>query len=236
LRITDAAGNQRLIAGPHPVSVTTGAASHDGASGVRLSAFFAKSQSTYTINFRRTVRVRGRLLDSLGRVIGGARLEIAEQPDMPGAQETLSHTTTRKDGTFSFVASGNKPSRSIVVRYVNQAGAGVPTASRRLHLRVRAASTFRLTLRGTAVRYKGRLLTYPQPRRGKKIYIQGRASGSAWQRFAVRWTDGKGRFSGRYRLRVRRPGVRLQFRVEIPKQKGYPYAPRVGHVITRTVR
>jgi hypothetical protein len=236
LRITDAAGNQRLIAAPGTVSVAGGVASHNTSTGVRLNAFFGKSRSTYTTNFRRSVRVGGRLLDPTGRGIGGARLEIVEQPDAALAKETLSYTTTRSDGAFSFVASGKKPSRAIEVRYFNQAGAGTPIASRRLRLQVRAASTFALTLRGVSVRYSGRLLTRPIPRGGKQIYIQGRASGGAWQRFAVRWTDNKGRFSGRYRLRVRRPGVRLQFRVEIPKQKRYPYAPRLGRVVTRTVK
>jgi hypothetical protein len=236
LRITDAAGNQRLIAGPHSVSVANRAASDNAATGVRLKAFFANSRSTHTTNFRRSVRVRGRLLDPTSRGIDGARLEIVEQPDAAAAKETLSYTTTSSDGTFSFVASGKKPSRTIVVRYFNEVGAKAPSASRRLRLRVRAASTFKLTLRGISVRYSGRLLTRPVPRGGKQIYIQGRASGGAWQRFAVRWTDRKGRFSGLYRLRVRRPGVRLQFRVEIPKQKRYPYAPRVGRVVTRTVR
>jgi hypothetical protein len=175
-------------------------------------------------------------LDLTGRGIGGARLEIVEQPDAAATKETLSHTTTRSDGTFSFVVSGQKPSRAVVVRYFSHPGTRTPSASRKLRLQVRAASTFDLTLRGISVRYSGRLLTRPIPRGGKQIYIQGRAAGGAWQRFAVRWTDSKGRFSGRYRLRVRRPGVRLQFRVEIPKQKRYPYAPRVGRVVTRTVK
>jgi hypothetical protein len=236
LRITDAAGNQRLVSGTRPVFVTNEVASPNAATGVRLKAFFAKSRSTYTTNFRRSVRVRGRLLAPSGRGIGGARLEILEQPDATAAKETLSYTTTRSDGTFSFVASGKKPSRAVVVRYFNEAGARAPSASRRLRLKVRAASTFALTLRGISVRYSGRLLTRPIPRGGKQIYIQGRAAGGVWQRFAVRWTDSTGRFSGRYRLRVRRPGVRLQFRVEIPKQKRYPYAPRVGRVVTRTVK
>jgi hypothetical protein len=74
------------------------------------------------------------------------------------------------------------------------------------------------------------------PRGGKKIYIQGRARGGAWQRFAARRTNAAGRFAGRYRLRVRRPGIKLQFRVEIPRQKGYAYAAQVGSPVTKTVR
>jgi hypothetical protein len=113
LRITDAAGNQRLVAGPRPVSVANRALSHGPATAVRLKAFFANSRSTYTTSFRRSTRVRGRLLDTTGRGIGGARLEIVEQPEAAAAKEMLSYTTTRSDGTFSFVASGEKPSRTI---------------------------------------------------------------------------------------------------------------------------
>jgi hypothetical protein len=236
LRITDAAGNQRLIPGPsRAVSVTTGASSQDATRGARLTASFGNSRSSYISSFGRPVRVRGRLLDQAGRGIPGARLDIVEQPDVAAAKPMLSNATTRKNGAFSFVVSGTKPSRSIVVRYGKQVG-NAPSSIRRLRLRVRAASTFALTLRGIVVRYNGRVLAGPIPRGGKKVYIQGRASGGAWRRFAARWTDRRGRFSGRYRLRVRRPGVKLQFRVEIPKQKRYAFAPQIGRVITRTVR
>jgi hypothetical protein len=101
---------------------------------------------------------------------------------------------------------------------------------------VRAASTLAITLRGITVTYAGRVIARPLPRSGKKIFIQGRAKGGVWQRFATRRTAASGRFAGRYRLRVRRPGVKLQFRVEVPRERGYPYVAHTGSPVTRTVR
>ena len=123
-------------------------------------------------------------------------------------------------------------SRRIEVSSSAPAG-GTP---RKLRLLVRAASTLGVTLRGVLVTYKGRVTAQPLPRAGKRIYLQGRAKGGVWQRFATRRTDASGRFAGRYRLRVRRPGVKLQFRVEIPRERGYPYVARTGLPTTRTVR
>ena len=53
--------------------------------------------------------------------------------------------------------------------------------------------------------------------------MEGRSPGSAWTQFKSLRTDSKGRFSGTYRLRVRRPGVVLKIRAVVPSENGYGY-------------
>lgn len=230
LRVTDAAGNRRVISGARPVSI----GARRGATPLaRLDASFARSRASYTTNFGKAARVRGRLTSAAGSPIVGAQIAVTERMDKPARRLSRASVTTGADGRFVYVASGRRPSRAVELKY---AVAGAVIASRRLKLNVRATSTFKVSLRGVTVRYSGQVLSRPVPKAGKKLYIQGRAAGGAWQRFAVKRTDRSGRFAGRYRLRVRRPGVRLQFRVEIPKQLGYRFSPRTGPAVTRVVR
>ncbi|MDQ3770459.1 MAG: hypothetical protein M3370_13425 [Actinomycetota bacterium] len=84
--------------------------------------------------------------------------------------------------------------------------------------------------------YSGRVTSGPLPKGGKIVVVQGRVRGGSWQTFATRQARGRGRFSGRYRLRVRRPGTRLQFRVRVPSEGNYPYLTAVGRPVTKTVR
>ena len=79
------------------------------------------------------------------------------------------------------------------------------------------------TLHGTLVRFSGRVLSRPLPAAGKRVILQGKAPGYEWAPFATMRTDRRGRFAGSYRLSVRRPGVRLQIRVRVPAERGYPY-------------
>ena len=246
LRVTDAAGNRRvvkhseLVTLSNPVGSTASGASPAGSSGgsgggsSNLTARFASTaHSSYTTPFGRVTRIRGRLTDANGQPIPNAELQVTEKLDLGGPARRKS-AKTGGDGTYSYLASGRLPSRRIELRYMGPAAS--PGASRKLRLVVKAASTLRITLRGTRVGYSGRVLAQPLPRGGTKVYVQGRAKGGVWQRFATRRANASGRFAGRYRLRVRRPGIRLQFRIEIPRQRGYPYAAHTGSPVTRTVR
>lgn len=238
IRITDAAGNFRLLSHAAPVTIVGSPVqpATSASAKARLSAGFAvTSRAMHTTNYGSSVRIRGRLNDALGRPIGRGRLTVRETLDSGGRPRTKT-ITTGTDGRYSYIASGSAPSRRIQLRYLGATGTGGATSSRTLRLAVRATSTLTLVLRGTLVQYGGRVLSRPIPRGGKRVFIQGRARGGAWQRFASRRTDAAGRFSGRYRLRVRRPGVQLQFRVELPRQAGYAYASRTGRMTTRTVR
>lgn len=231
-RITDAAGNVQVVAGRR---ITVVRSSRAPVGRGQLAARFTTPRTTYITAFNRFVRVRGRLTDASGQAIPRARVAVLERPEYRMGKSTTAYVLTKKDGTFEFVTSRKRPSRVLDLHYYARSGDTSPVASRRLRVVVRAAGTLKVRLRGIRVRYYGRVLSRPLPRGGKRVYVQGRAAGGAWRRFAVHVTDRKGRFAGRYRLRVRRPGVQLQFRLEITKQTGYPFSRGLGRVVKQRV-
>jgi len=137
---------------------------------------------------------------------------------------------TRTDGTFSYELGRTRPSRTVRLAY------GPTASSRLLTVRVRAASTLKVSLRGTTVHYSGRVVSLPLPAKGKRVTLQGKAPGFAWASFANLRTDWRGRFAGRYHLPVRRPGVKLQIRVKVPTERGYAYLAYTGRPAVVTVR
>ncbi len=197
--------------------------------GALLSARFATSSRTsLTVPFGRHVSIRGRLTGAGRSGIGGAPIDVFERAT--GAPEVaLGSARTRADGTFSYTLEGRQPSRSVRLAY----GA---TSAPLLRVRVRAASTLKASLHGTIVRFSGRVLSQPLPKRGTPVILQGNAPGYTWTPFANLRTDRRGRFAGRYRLPVRRPGVKLQIRVRVPTQRGYPYLGYTGRPVVLTVR
>jgi hypothetical protein len=244
LRVTDAAGNRDTVQLPRPVQIVNGllglgaSPNGEGASGdAKLTAtFVGRRGSTATISYGRPAVIRGRLTATSGTPISKARLDVMETPVRPGSRAITKTVLTGKDGSYRHVIKRRSSSRTINVRYRPNLGAQGVAAEASLRMNVAAAATLRVQLRGVRVSYRGRVLTGPMPRRGKLIFIEGRAVGSAWTKFAIRRTNRSGTFSGRYRLRVHRPGVRLQFRVSIPKERGYPYAGSVSRTVTRAVR
>jgi len=182
-------------------------------------------------------RVRGRLTDLEKRGIANAEILASERIALPGTRDSKARRVkTRDDGSFVYVVSRRASSRRITLRYQGQFLGKQVAAVRTLALKVTASARLKVSLRGTLVRYSGRVVTRRLPRRGKIVYMQGRAKGGVWQTFARRRTTRSGRFAGSYRLRVHRPGVKLEFRARIPREKHYPFATGVGRVVARAVR
>lgn len=241
LRVTDAAGNRESFLLPSAVQVANSnplMPNGNGASGdARLTASFVKRRGRETtVSFGRRVALKGRLVTAAGSPISGARIEIAEIPTLKGLPGTKGTAMTAADGTFRYGLRARGVSRAVRVEYRPSLEGTDIAAYERLRLDVAAAATLRVSLRGIRVSYAGRVLSGPAPRGGTRVHVQGRARGGAWTTFAMKRTDRSGRFAGSYRLRIRRPGVQLQFRVRVPKQHGYPYARGTGPVVTRTVR
>jgi hypothetical protein len=86
------------------------------------------------------------------------------------------------------------------------------------------------------VRFSSRVLSGPIAKRGKRVLMEGRSPGSAWTRFKSFRTDRNGRFSGTYRLRVRRPGVVLKIRAVVPSEHGYGYVSSRSRSVSLRVR
>lgn len=241
LRITDAADNTTTIYASRAVLVSNANATapngQRATTRAKLTARVSGRRGTsVVVPYNRRTTIRGRLSTSDGEAISNAKLEIREIPLSKRGKTITRQAVTRSNGTYVYVSTRRRATRRLEVRYRPALDEPTVAAVARLRLNVAAAATLRINLRGVRVSYSGRLLSHPVPPGGKSVYVEGRAVGGAWTAFAHRRTDRAGRFSGRYRLRVHRPGVRLQFRLRIPKQRGYPYAASVGRAITRVVR
>lgn len=241
LRLSDAAANQWVVHAPSLIQVANGRASSDALRShghVRLAARFAgSSRSTLTVPYGRRVTVRGRLSAASRRALRRVAIDVLERPARAGAREVaVGSVRTRADGTFSYALAHHGPSRTVRLSAARDVAGRVAAASSPLRLRVRAASTLRVSLRGITLRFSGRVLAGPLPERGKRVMLRGRARGYAWAPFASVRSDRHGHFSGTYRLRAHRPGVDLQIRVVVPTQRGYPYLGYRGRPVTLRVR
>lgn len=241
LRIADAAGNRITVYAPRAVQIsnehTIRPNGQSATSRARLTAVVrGRRGTTVTVPYNRHVVIRGRLLTSEGEPINDAKLEVHEVPSLGRRRGVTREVITRSNGTYTYTSARRSTTRRLEIRYRPFVNETTIAAVARIRLNVAAAATLRVALKDIRVSYSGRVLSRPVPSGGKRIYVQGRAVGGAWTTFAHRRTDRSGRFSGNYRLRVRRPGVRLQFRIRIPKEAGYPYVASVGRAITRTVR
>ena len=191
-------------------------------------------RSTLTVPYGRRVTVRGRLAQGSVPVVAGA-VEVLERLDRSGAREVLrTRVKTRADGTFSTALVTRRPSRTVRLAYRPREGGQV--VSRPLRLRVRAASRLSVSLRGRVLRFSGRVLSQPVPRRGKQVVMEGRAPGSAWTAFKTLRTRRSGGFAGTYRLRARRPGVLLKIRAVVPSEPGYGYVSSRSKAVAVRVR
>ena len=241
LRVYDAAGNQTVVRAPAAVEVANAPPSLPvaiaPASVGTLSVGFGRStRSSLIVPFVRKVTLRGRLSNPEGQGLDQARVEVLERASANATRQTaVGSAVTARDGRFSYVLASGRRSR--IVRVVHRAGGGVLTTSPDLSLRVRAAVSLRARLRGTLVRFSGRVLSRPLPARGKIVKLQGKAPGYGWSRpFVALRTDRRGRFAGRYRLQAHRPGVEVQIRVVVPTERGYAYLSYKGRPIAFKVR
>ena len=242
LRTIDAAGNRHEVQhqiievqnGVQPLA-NPSIPARASVDRVRFSARFAGSpRSRLVVPFGRGAKIRGRLSSSHG-ALKSARVAVYERIARSGAKEVLVDTLrTRANGTFTYALAKHGPSRTVRLTYTMEGSQSV--ISKRLILDVRAASSLRAILRGTTVRFGGRVMTKPLPARGKRVALEGRAPGYQWATFFRIRTDYRGRFSGTYRLPLRRPGVKLQVRVSLPAEANYPYRSFRGQPLTLRVR
>ena len=234
VRVQDAAGNERTVDTGHVVDVANDASA--GATGGPLTIKFnGTSRSTLVVPYGRPVSVRGRLAPEGQPVAAGTPIELLERLEGIGKPEqSTARVRTKGDGSFSVRLSTNRPSRTVRLAYRPTADSQI--VSRPLKLRVRAASRVRASLRGSTVRFTGRVLSAPVPRAGKRVVMEGRSPGSAWTAFKTLRTDRAGRFSGTYRLRVRRPGVTLKVRAVVPRETGYGYLGSRSRAVSFRVR
>jgi hypothetical protein len=231
VRTIDAAGNG-TDSGPFPVNVITpsdrGARNGSNATDTAtLSARFAKGdRSARTVDYHKLVSVRGRLLNSSGQAIGGAKLELVRTNRKPGARSVVGKTvTTEDDGTFRFTTRG-RSSRTLTIGWKSHANDTFHAAADKLTLRTRASATLDVSTHypplGRRVKLRGRLR---EPERGVTVILQGRRPGSRrFTTFADTSTGKSGRYSVGYRFRdPSSRGRRFTFRAKLKPNKRYPF-------------
>jgi hypothetical protein len=229
----------KVVTPPPPAPVTSSARSAssplngDGASpAAKLTAKLARP----VLDYGRTTSVTGRLTDEQGRAIRNAIVDVVATPELRGAKAAAAApVVTNADGEFAAPVAGQGGTRTITFAYRYQRE-GAIVARADLRLVVRARVRFGVRLRGVVATYTGRVLAGAMPKGGKLVIVQGRAKGGAWQTFASRRAAKNGTFKGRYRLKVRRPGKRLQFRVRVLGESGWNYRGATSAAVTRTVR
>ncbi|RKQ87738.1 hypothetical protein C8N24_5767 [Solirubrobacter pauli] len=173
------------------------------------------------------VPLEGTLSDSSGAPRAGAPVQVLERVDLPGDEwRYLATVRTTNKGAFQFRATPG-PARKLRFAYpgtpANQPGVDD------VDLRVRAAVTIkpdRRSLRnGDSVLFTGRLRSGPIPDAGKVLTLQA-LTNRGWRTFGTpRARKGDGRWQFRYRFTGTTARTRYSFRVLVPEESGYPYAP-----------
>lgn len=237
------AGAFRLPAGSSASRSPDGAGSAGGVNGegasrsARLSVAFVRGgMTTAKLRYGRSAAVGGRLVDEHGRPIRNAIIDVVSTPGPRGARAAAGQPiVTGADGSFRTTLGGAGGSRTVrfEYRYLRE---GDVVSDGAVKVSVQAGVSFSARLRGIVVRYSGRVLAAELPTSGKLVVVQGRSRGGAWQTFATRRARKAGKFSGRYRLKVRRPGARLQFRVRVLGESGWNYGAVTSKTVTRKVR
>jgi hypothetical protein len=193
-------------------------------------------RSTYA-GYGRLVRVRGRLRTPEGNPMLDQEIRAYSQVrDGQTPARLISTVKTSKTGAFSFLIQPG-PSRTIRIEYP---GAGqIRSASKRLVLYVRAATTLRpsrrLLLNGETVRFSGRVRTGRIPVKGKLIELEVLNRGR-WRTFATTRANRRGAWKYDYRFDGTRGLQRYRFRAKIPRETGYPFAAGGSRVVAVKVR
>jgi hypothetical protein len=185
---------------------------------------------------RLPAELSGTLRGRSGRPLAGAAINVFEQPRTGGGFRETASLRTNASGKFTHVLRAG-PSRTVSVRYAGSAL--IKPAMENIAIRVPARTTIRANRRslrnGQSVRLGGRLRGGPVPDGGKLIDLQAFYRGQ-WRTFATPRSDGRGRWSFRYRFEATRGTVRYRFRARIRREAAYPYELGYSRVIGVTVR
>jgi hypothetical protein len=244
VRVTDTAGNVS-DRGPYPVFAVTPSdrGALNGANATEtgtLSVIWTKGLNARrrTLHYRDKAGVRGRLTNSNGTPIVGAKVLLLSRDLRRGASLIPRTTfTTDGDGRFSTTVTASS-SRLLQFAWLSHANDIRFAANGYLTLQARAASTLRVSTRrprvGRSLTISGRLRGVS--RGGVPVVVQGRAKGSRrYETFADTTTSASGRFKVRYRFRSsdsRRHS--FVFRARIRPAAKFPY--ETGYSSTVTVR
>jgi hypothetical protein len=185
---------------------------------------------------RSAITLTGRLTDSGGRPIPGAKLDVLQQEANTGISRVVAQAQTRADGTFvSGVPRGT--SRTIKVAYRPPSSGGSVTAQ--VSITESVAPAVRLSVSPTRASRGGRItlsgrVSGPVPSQGVLVGLLVRYRGQ-WEPFRTPRTDVHGRFSVTYQFQG--ATGRFPFRAQVfGGQAGYPYDSGQSNTVQVTTR
>jgi hypothetical protein len=167
-------------------------------------------------------QISGRLANSDGQGIAGAEVQVLASTG--GAPEQLVGVVhTDASGAYTYTAAG---STSRTLRFAYAGSPVILPAQSTVSLVVPAVSTLRVSrrrvLNGQQVMFSGQVRSRPIPGGGKLIQLEVQLSGR-WQTFRTARTDEAGRWALPYKFARTRGVQRYRFRVELPREAGYPF-------------
>jgi hypothetical protein len=186
----------------------------------------------------RRVRLHGRLTAPGGNPLQGAVIAVSARVNLPDAAfQPVATLTTSRTGRFTYLVPAG-PSR--VLRFDYPGAPTIRPQTREAEIRVRAASSMRASRRsvvnGEAVTFSGRLRGGAIPTEGKLVELQFYDRGK-WRTFrTTRAAAADGRWSYAYRFDGTRGTRHYRFRIRIPRESGYPFAPGASRTVRVTVR
>jgi hypothetical protein len=174
------------------------------------------------VRFGRQTQISGRLANRDGQGIAGADVQVFASSD-GGAEQLVGDVHTDASGAYSYTAAG---SASRTLRFAYAGSALILPAQSTVRLVVPAVSTLRVNrrrvLNGQQVTFSGQVRSTPIPAGGKLIQVEVLLS-RRWQTFRTVRTDPSGRWALPYKF-ARTRGVQwYRFRVELPREAGYPF-------------
>lgn len=188
-----------------------------------------------TIRLGEHRQLSGRLTNRDGQGIAGADVQVLESSPL-AAEHLVGDITTDPAGNFSYTATGTT---SRTLRFSYAGSALTLPAGQKVDLATPAASTLRVdrarVLNGHAVTFSGHVGSAPIPAGGKLIQLEVQLTGR-WQTFRTVRTDASGNWAVPYRFARTRGIEWYRFRVELPKESGYPFAAGVSRSIRVRVR
>jgi hypothetical protein len=246
VRAIDSGGNvaQR---GPYEVEVAypSDRGAPNGANATETAAISVRftrgnSRTRRTIGFLGKADTAGRLVNSAGQPIAGARVAVLTRDLDDDDAKLRTYVTTDGDGRFRYRATAYA-SRLYQFAWASHVNDVRYAANGYVTLRAHAAATLKSSPRSTSV--GGRVKLYgrlkgKRPRRTIDIVAQGRAgSRGRWRTFADGQVGRKGLIRVSYRFRdPASSGRRFQFRIKIERDSGYAYWGGYSRVATVRVR
>jgi hypothetical protein len=195
------------------------------------------------VSFGRRVHLGGRLVNSAGDPLSGAKVLVYSQrvegkEPVEGTEELEDAITTDSDGRFVYPVEARSSQQ---LRFVYEGTATILPVEDRATLLVKATSTFSVTpdhvRNGDSVTFSGRVRGRPLPAKGKLIELQVEYSTGEWQTFRTIRSDATdGTWSKVYFFRRTCGLARYPLRAHLPSEAGYPLEPGNSHELTVRVR